>query len=60
MKLTAIYLSRKRGQPRSLLEIVVANYGTERETIVHADLLRDKFKQQMDRALPGWRVTWET
>ena len=44
----------------SLLEIVVAGYGTERETIVHADLLRDKFKQQMDRATPGWRVTWET
>ena len=44
----------------ALLEIVVASYGTERETIVHADLLRDKFKQQMDRAIPGWRVTWET
>jgi len=44
----------------SLLEIVVASYGAERETIVHADLLRDKFKQQMDRAIPGWRVTWET
>ena len=29
-------------------------------TIVHADLLRDKFKQDMDRAIPGWRVKWET
>jgi len=44
----------------SLLEIVVANYGTERQTIVDADLLRDKFKQHMDRAIPGWRVKWET
>jgi len=44
----------------SLLEIVVANYGTGRQTIVHADVLRDKFKQDMDRAIPGWRVTWET
>jgi hypothetical protein len=43
-----------------LLEIVVANYGTERATIVHADLLRDRFKQQMDRAIPGWRLRWET
>jgi hypothetical protein len=42
------------------MEIVVANYCTERETIVHADLLLYKFKQQIDREIRGWRLTWET
>ena len=43
-----------------LLEIGVANYGTASEQIIHADLLRDKFKQLMDRDMPGWRERWES
>jgi hypothetical protein len=43
-----------------LLEIGVANYGTASQQIIHADLLREKFKQLMDRDMPGWRARWES
>ena len=43
-----------------LLEIGIANYGTASEQIIHADLLREKFKQLMDRDMPGWRARWES
>ena len=43
----------------SLLEIGVANYGSDDERIVHALLLREKFKRLMDRDIPGWRARWK-
>jgi hypothetical protein len=43
-----------------LLEIGVANYGSAHEQIIHADLLREKFKQLMDRDVSGWRARWDS